>query len=480
MVLYSSPMSAAPQIPLLDNQLFYDAFNASPIGVAVENLAGQLLFVNSALCSMLGFSEEELRLKHCVEFSPPEDAEKDWALFQQLQAESIDHYRLEKRYFRRDGSLVWGRLSISLLNTRSSPLVIAMVEDITDRRSAEEVVQSQEDLLHIFVKNVPAGVAMLDRDMRYLQLSDRWCADYSLDSSQMLGRCHYDVFPDVPQHWKEMHRRGLAGETLRAEEDRWEREGGVTAWVRWEIRPWMTASGTIGGILIFAEDITRRKQLEGTISDMSQRLIESQEQERARIARELHDDFGQRLALASGELHQLQQDYPDLHAKVRSRLRKLQEQTSEIAADLQSLSHELHSSKLEYLGLAVAMRSFCREFGEQQKAEIDFQSHDLPSSVPKDTSLCLFRVLQEALHNFAKHSGAQHVDVRLSGSSAQIELTVRDSGVGFNSKTVEESQGLGLISMRERVKLVMGTLSIQSQPGGGTAISACVPFHSSK
>src|SRR5215470_11624981 len=138
----------------LDTQLFRHIFNTSPIGIAVENLDGQPLFVNPAFCSFLGFSEEELCNKHCVDFSPPEDAEKDWALFQQLRAGSIDRYQLEKRYFRRDGSVVWGRLSLSLLKSRPSPLVIAMVEDITDKRAADEarfrhaaIVESSEDAI---------------------------------------------------------------------------------------------------------------------------------------------------------------------------------------------------------------------------------------------------------------------------------------------------------------------------------------------
>jgi len=121
-----------------ETRLFRDVFNASPIGIAVEDFDGQPIFVNPAFCSFLGFSEDELRHKHCVDFSPREDAEKDWALFQQLKAGSIDHYQLERRYFRRDGSLVWGRLTLSLLNGRSSPLVLAMVEDITDKKLAEE------------------------------------------------------------------------------------------------------------------------------------------------------------------------------------------------------------------------------------------------------------------------------------------------------------------------------------------------------
>src|SRR5215471_19456560 len=116
-------MADAPPTGAPDTQLFYDAFHASPIGIAVENLEGQILFVNPAFCSMLGFSEEEMRSKHCVEFSPPEDVQKDWALFQQLRSGLIDRYSLEKRFIRRDGSVTWGRLNVSLLNHRPDPLV---------------------------------------------------------------------------------------------------------------------------------------------------------------------------------------------------------------------------------------------------------------------------------------------------------------------------------------------------------------------
>jgi signal transduction histidine kinase len=237
----------------------------------------------------------------------------------------------------------------------------------------------------------------------------------------------------------------------------------------------MTPSGIVGGILIFAEDITHRKKMEEAISGMSRKLIESQEQERVRIGRELHDDIGQRLALLAVEIQQLHQDSFTL-PEVLSRMGELQKQTTEIATDVQSLSHELHTSKLEYLGLAVAMRSFCREFGEHHKVEIDFQSHDLASPVPPDISLCLYRVLQEALHNSAKHSGGGHLEVQLWGTSDQIYLTVRDSGLGFDREAAKESRGLGLISMQERVKLVNGTLSIESQPKRGTTICARVPL----
>src|SRR4029077_12617153 len=259
-----------------------------------------------------------------------------------------------------------------------------------------------------------------------------------------------------------------------AEEDRWDREGGTT-WLRWEIRPWQNLDGLPGGILIFYEDISRRKQIEVALSDIPRRLIEAQEQERTRIGRELHDDIGQRLAMVVIGLQQLHENSLVL-PEVRGRIGEFQQQISEIAADIQSLSHELHSAKLQYLGIAGAMRGFCREFGEQQKVEIDFQSHDLQSPGSPDTSLCLFRVLQEALHNSAKHSGVRHFEVRLWGTSQEIHLTVKDSGVGIDHEAAKESRGLGLISMEERLKLVNGTLSIESQPRSGTTVHARVPL----
>jgi signal transduction histidine kinase len=228
-------------------------------------------------------------------------------------------------------------------------------------------------------------------------------------------------------------------------------------------------------LMFLSAVMAEARRTQESLRRMSGSLIETQEQERDRIGRELHDDIGQRLALLAIELQRLHQDSFTL-PEVRSSMGELQKQTTEIATDIQSLSHELHSSKLEYLGLAVAMRSFCREFGEHHKVEIDFQSHDLPSPVPPDISLCLYRVLQEALHNSAKHSGGRHLEVQLWGTSDQIYLTVRDSGVGFDREAAKESRGLGLISMQERVKLVNGTLSIESQPKLGTTIYARVPL----
>lgn len=210
--------------------------------------------------------------------------------------------------------------------------------------------------------------------------------------------------------------------------------------------------------------------------DLAKKLISSQEDERKRIARDLHDDINQRLALLSVEIQRMRDVAPATYGELRSRMDELGRRTSEISNGVQSLSHELHSSRLDYLGLVSAMKGFCGEFGEKHKVEIDFNSEGVSPTLPQEISICLFRVMQEGLHNALKHSGVRFFEVKLHGSPSEVQLTVRDSGVGFDLKSAGETQGLGLISMRERIRLVNGTLSIKSRPQSGTEVSVRVPL----
>jgi PAS domain S-box-containing protein len=364
--------------------------------------------------------------------------------------------------------------------------VACILHDITDRKRAEEallemnrtleaqgsLLRSRQELLTVFVKNVPAAVAMLDLDMRYLQVSDRWCTDYLPGRAQILGRSHYEIFPDMPERWKEVHRRALQGETLRADEDRWEGKDGVH-WAHWEVRPWRTPEGAVGGILILSEDITRRKQMEEALSDMSRKLIESQEQERTRIGRELHDDINQRLAMLGVGLEQLQDNPSD----TVSRAQELRQQLAEISNDVQALSHELHSSKLDYLGVLAGMKSWCKEIAARYKIEVDFKS-DVSSALPLELGRSLFRVLQEALHNAIKHSGVKRFEVLLKDNPTELDLVIRDAGRGFNLEEALQGPGLGLTSMRQRVRLMNGTIRVESKPKEGTTIYVRVPLES--
>jgi PAS domain S-box-containing protein len=339
-----------------DPALFLGAFKASPIGIALEDLEGRPLFANPALCSMLGFSEDELRSKHCIEFSPPEDAQKDRALFEQLRAGSIDHYQLEKRFFRRDGSVIWGRLSISLVESGTSRLVVAMVEDLGEQKSAKD-------------------------------------------------------------------------EVLRSE----------------------AKDEKLGG-----------------------RLIQAQEAERARIVRDLHR-YMDSLAVLAIDLDQFGRNPPQSVAQARQQFGEARQQVTDVISDIRILWQNLHSSELEHLGLRAAAASFCKNFSNRQKVKIDFHCEGIPKGVHIDIALCLYRVLQEALQNAAKHSSSKDIEVSLRGESNEIQLTVRDWGIGFDPAEAMKKHGIGLARIHEHLKLVDGKLLIESQTKQGATIHAWVP-----
>ena len=362
--------------------------------------------------------------------------------------------------------------------------VACILQDITERKRAEEALRESEDKLRLLLDSTAEAIYGIDLEHR--------CTFCNPACLRALGYGHMDEVLGKNMHDLMHHRRAdgtlypleecrihcvaQTGEGAHADDELLSRVDGTSFPVEYWSYPQRRGQEIIGAVVAFI-DITERRLAEATLANVSRKLIEAQEEERTRIARELHDDIGQRLALLAIEMEQLHQD-PLIVRKVRRRMGKLQEQISRIAADTQSLSHELHSSRLEYLGIAAAMRGFCREFGKQQKVEIHFKTHDLPSPLSPDISLCLFRVLQEALHNSAKHSGVRHIEVRLWGTSGEIQLTVKDSGAGFDREAAKTSRGLGLVSMQERVKLVKGTFSIDSQPEKGTTVHVSVPLGS--
>jgi len=211
---------------------------------------------------------------------------------------------------------------------------------------------------------------------------------------------------------------------------------------------------------------------------VSRRLIEAQEQERARIARELHDDLSQMMALLQIGLTKLEQDTPSLSSQTRQQLHALGEVSREVSSSLHDLSHQLHPSKLDVLGLTACIGSFCREFSQRHKLEVRFVHHNIPGDIPKDVRLCLFRIVEEALQNVAKHSGVEDAKVELSCHANRIDLCVSDNGAGFTPEPLNRESGLGLISMRERVRLVGGHLSVESKPSRGTQIQVRIPLSS--
>ena len=257
-------------------------------------------------------------------------------------------------------------------------------------------------------------------------------------------------------------------------EYRLRRNDGEYRWILDTGVPRFNADGNFAGYIGSCLDITDRKLAEDALASVGRRLIEAHEEERTWIARELHDDIVQRVALVAVELERCDQRATDATTGVHDHIRQARQRLSELGKDIQALSHRLHASKVEYLGLVGAARSFCQELSEQRNVRVEFKHSDIPAAVPKEISLCLFRILQEALQNAAKHSGAEHFAVEVNGTQDEICLSVSDSGIGFDWQNAISRRGIGLISMRERLRLVNGELSIQSEPGRGTTVRAHV------
>jgi PAS domain S-box-containing protein len=388
--------------------------------------------------------------------------------------------QISYRMQRPDGAEIWLETSGRAFFDGQGRLLrmIGMVADITERKRAEEGLKESELRFRLLADTAPALIWMSGIDKLCIYFNKPWLDFTGRSIDAELGNGWTEgVHSEDLQRCFETYTHAFDSRNEFRMEYRLRRNDGEYRWVLDIGVPRFNQDHSFAGYIGTCIDITERKLAEVALANVSHRLIEAQEQERTRIGRELHDDIVQRLSLLAIRLQQLQKS-ADLPPEVRSHTGELWEQTTGIATDIQHLSHELHSSKLQYLGLAVAMRGFCREFGEQQNVEIDFQTHDLPSPLSADISLCFFRVLQEALHNSAKHSGARHFEVRLWGTSDELHLTVRDSGAGFDLEAAKESRGLGLISMEERLNLVCGTFSIESQPKRGTTIHARVSVRS--
>jgi PAS domain S-box-containing protein len=376
-----------------------------------------------------------------------------------------------------DGSVHWiaGRWQVFMDASGEPSKMIGINIDITERKAAEEALHESEEQFRTLAEAIPQLCWMAHGDGHIFWYNQRWYTYTGTTPEQMEGWGWQSVhdpqaLPLVLERWKTSIATGEPFDMvfpLRAAD-------GVFHPFLTRITPVQDSKGSVVRWFGTNTDVTELRNAQEALSEMSRKLLQAQEQERARIARELHDDINQRLAMLGIELERLQ----DNPSEVRSRVQELRKQTTELSNDVQALSHDLHSSQLEYLGAVRGMKSWCKEFGERQGLQIEFKSPDAQISLPKEIGLCLFRVLQEALHNAAKHSGVRRIEVRLREDSGEIHLVVSDVGRGFDWETAMQGRGLGLTSMRERVRLVSGIVEIQSKPMCGTTVHVRVPVGS--
>jgi PAS domain S-box-containing protein len=423
-----------------------------------------------------------------VRRGPPNEVTLDW---RQLQRWHIPESRLPKGavvLFREPGSweryrwYILGALAIVLLQSALITALVAQArrraEATALRLRAEEAAQESEGRFTVVTDSAPMMVWMSGVDKLCTYFNKGWLDFTGRSLDQELGDgWSTGVHPDDLARSMNGYSQAFDDRRQFKLEYRLRRHDGEYRWIMDSGVPRYAPDGTFCGYVGSCIDITELKHTEQELEELSGRLIYAQEEERKRVARELHDDLGQQLTVLAMELAD-HLNAPQMPTHVSDWLHHVSDKLQEVSRAMNITAHQLHSAHLEVLGPVSALQGLCDEFSRQHGIKTSFVHSALPTRIPPDVSLCLYRVAQEGLQNVAKHSGALSCEVKLTGDSNGIRLFIKDTGVGFDTARLKLKPGLGFVSMRERLRLVGGAVAVESTPSQGTRLDVHVPLSS--
>ena len=471
-------VAAAANAPVFS---FYDVYlNHGEVGGYLSNLNEQGKIAGSmALRILRGEKPQDIpRVKGVSTYMFDWRAVKRWDLKEsEIPPGSIILNRQPTVWESYKGYLIGG---ISLI-TLEGTLIVALIWQRARRRRSENELALLYDRLRMAVE---AGRSVgWDADLR--KGRNRWFGDlqtmFGLDGDNHngdLGDFRNHVHPEDLEAYETAVAEARDKRGPYAAEFRVVRKDGGLRWISAKGELYFTGNGEPERMLGMATDITERKLAEEALASLSGRLIQAQEEERSRIAREIHDDFLQRLALLSIDLEHLAR-YLERDSEGSERLNELWDRVGELGSDLHSLSHRLHSSTLDNLGLATALSSLCAEFKDYHSIDIHFVEENVPRNIPSEMALCLFRITQEALQNVKKHSRADSAEVRVEGLEQKIHLSISDCGTGFDQGAASRQSGIGIRSMEELQECGWweDEFAVHSRPGEGTKIDVWFRFN---
>jgi PAS domain S-box-containing protein len=455
------------------------AADAANLGIWIRHFVGDEIWATEKWRELFGFEKSERLDMPCfLQRLHPIDREP----IRQLLAKALldtASYEAEYRIVLPDGRIRWiaarGRTEF---DAERRPLFMRGISlDITKRKLAEEALQESEVRFRTMANTAPVMIWMSDTDTLCTFFNKSWldftgrALEHELGNGWTAG-VHLEDFDQCLKTYVESFnaRREFSMDY------RLRRSDGEYRWIVDIGMPRFASNGTFLGYIGSAIDITERRLAEETARDLSGRLIHAQEEEQTRLARELHDDLSQSLALLSVQLEMFGQSPAGERGQISARMQEFSAQVKRLSSEVHRLSHQLHPAKLEQLGLVAAVRGFCKEFAAAHEIAVEFADGSVPRTVPEDAALCLYRIAQEALHNVVKHSGGTTARVELAMEDRDLRLAVTDDGVGFEPETKRASGSLGLVSMAERARFAHGRFSIESHAGKGTRIDVRVPI----
>ena len=476
---------ASQDLARASEERFRLAMNNVAAGVYTLDLQGLVTYVNPAAEAMLGWTMAELlgkKMHDVTHYSHPDGTPfpaSDCPGLQVLQR-GVELREHSDMFIRKDGQffpVVYGASPLKNRDGTTVGIVVGFRDD-TQRREAERAMRESEERFRLIANTAPVMIWMSDVDKQVTYVNQRWLDFTGWPVDVVPGhRWIEHIHPNDIERCGDAYVKAFDQRQPFQVEHRLRRHDGEYRWTVSTGVPRYDADGSFTGYVGTAVDVTERKLAEDTLSTLSQRLIQAQELERSRLARELHDNIGQQLTLLLLRLEVVKQrvevPMPELGQEIGSAI----ETAATLSRDVQGLSHRLHSTQLTHVGLEAAARAVCKELSERTTVDVRFHSKSSLADLTEDVSLCLYRVLQEALQNAVKHSRSRHIDVWLGNDASGVELIVRDSGIGFEPNTASQGRGLGLVGMKERLKSVGGELTIDARRSAGTTIRARVPLN---
>ena len=498
---------------------FRSYFELGLIGMAITSPIKGCLAVNDELCKILGYERDELLSRNWAEMTHPDDLAADVAYFNRVMSGEIDAYRLDKRWIRKDKRIIDTTISVKCVRCADGSVdyFVALLEDVTARKHLEDTLRESEENYRVIVNQAVAGIFKLDLDRKVTFSNRRFCEmlDYSLEELLEMSIEKIVYAEDLPRDnrlFERLKNQGLSFEI----EKRLVRKDGSLIWVNNQVSPVFDGAGNLKSVIVVSVDITERRRaeealrqandelenrvmlrtrqlselnddlrkeiaererVEADLERLLSRLVSAQEDERRRIAREMHDQLGQNLSALALKLSALKNDY-ETQPELREHFASLKRSVKQLDTDVGFLVRDLRPTALDDFGLVVALSNYARNWSKQFGVRAELHTSGMEKDrLTGEMETVLYRITQEALTNVAKHANAEHVDILLERRSDHVSLIVEDDGVGFDVERAfgAGEKGFGLIGMRERAALVAGTLAVESRPGAGATIAVRIP-----
>jgi PAS domain S-box-containing protein len=485
----------------LSEARYRTAFESAATGMMLVSLDGYSLSVNRPLMDMLGYSEEEFHTLKFEDFTYPDDLDSNMDLYQQALAGKIDSYQLEKRFIHKRGHVVWGLLSAGLVrDDAGNPLYfVGQIQDITGRRQATEELRASEERFRLMADTAPVMIWLAGPDGLVTFLNARWLRFTGRDLDRELGDgWAAGVHPDDRSRCLSTYRAALQARRDFTMEYRLRRHDGEYRWIVDTGVPRYSPDGTFLGYIGSSIDITEHRRTEEQLNRLSAQLLRTQDDERQRIARELHDSTVQTISAVKLNLGRLRRHLGSDGAsggRFADVLDEGEELMDQAATELRTLSYLLHPPMLDDIGLAAAISWYVEGFARRSGLRIELEAPTDLGRLPAQVETSLYRIVQEALSNVHLHSGSKSARIRLNKRGNAVWLRIQDRGKGMpaamtqnraggNGAALESASdgaagapelGVGIAGMRQRLRQLGGRLEIRST-SHGTTITAVVPL----